>query len=41
MSAGWAASLIESLASIDRGLKGESELSPDQFVEISLLKLLA
>ena len=40
LSAGWAAALIEALAAIDRGLKGESELSPEQVVEIRLMKLL-
>jgi DNA polymerase III delta subunit len=40
LSATWAAALIEALAAIDRGLKGESELSPEQVVEIRLLKLL-
>lgn len=36
----WATVLFEALAGIDRGLKGESELSPEQVVEIRLLKLL-
>lgn len=40
LSPEWGAALIDTLAAIDRGIKGESELSPDQFVEISLLKLL-
>jgi DNA polymerase III delta subunit len=41
LSAGRAATLVGALSDIDRGLKGESELSPDQFIEIRLLKLLA
>ncbi len=40
LTAAWGAELIEALAAMDRGVKGESELSPEQFVEIRLLKLL-
>ena len=39
MSVGRASALIDALGAIDRGLKGESELSPEQFVEIRLLQL--
>ncbi len=41
LTSAWASKLIEALGEIDRGLKGESELSPEQFVEIRLLKLLS
>jgi DNA polymerase III delta subunit len=40
LSPEWGAALIDAMASIDRGIKGESELSPEQFVEIRLMKLL-
>lgn len=33
--------LLAALADIDRGIKGESGLSPEQFIEIRLLRLLA
>lgn len=40
MSPERAGALIDALGAIDRGIKGESELSPEQVVEIQLLKLL-
>jgi hypothetical protein len=33
--------ILSALSDIDRAIKGESRLSPEQFFEIRLLKLLA
>ena len=41
LSPGRGGEILAALSDIDRGIKGESRLSPEQFFEIRLLKLLA